>query len=233
MTDDLLERAKQEAGRSAARFVEDGMAVGLGTGSTVHWTIVALGERGANLRCVATSRRTEQLARSVGLTVAAPDELGALDIAIDGADEVDDRLNLVKGAGGAHTREKIVAEMAERFVVVVDDTKLVSRLGRFGVALEVLDFAPGVVVERVRALGATDVRPAAGGSGHTGQNRTDNGNLLFRAWFGEIGDPAHLAARLSSVPGIVEHGVFLAACVERVVVGATDGSLRELVNGRA
>ena len=147
MSDPALE-AKQRAGRAAADLVTDGMRVGLGTGSTVHWTIAALGERRPDVLCVATSARTEGMARSLGLRLERPDDVRSLDIAIDGADEVDPAGNLTKGGGGAHTREKVVAEMAERFVVVVDESKLVPRLGPFGTPLEVLDYAPGVVADR-------------------------------------------------------------------------------------
>lgn len=216
---DPMLAAKQAAGRAAAALVQDGMTVGLGTGSTVHWAIVALGERRPDIRCVATSVRTETLARSVGLRLFTPDELGALDVAIDGADEVDPAGNLTKGGGGAHAREKVVAEMAAHFVVVVDESKVVDRLGPFGTPLEVLDFAPGTVAARARALGAATVVD-------TGQ-RTDNGNLLLRAHFGAIDDPASLAGALAAIPGVVEHGIFLAATVGRVIVAGTEG-VREL-----
>jgi ribose 5-phosphate isomerase A len=213
------EHAKEQAGRYAAGYVVDGMTVGLGTGSTVHWTIVELGERAPDIVCTATSVRTHDLAVSLGLKVVTPDELGRLDIAIDGADEVDGDLNLTKGGGGAHTREKIVAAMADRFIVVVDESKLVDRLGPFGTPLELLDFAPAVTASAVRALGATEV---AGRDG-----RSDNGNLLADARFGPIDDPVALATALSAVPGVVEHGIFPCSMVERVVVASPSG-VREL-----
>ena len=217
------EDAKRAAGRRAAGLVEAGMRVGLGTGSTAHWVIVELAERGLDITCTATSVRSEKLARERGLTVLPPDEIGALDIAIDGADEIDPALNLVKGGGGAHLRETIVAQMAARFVVVADESKLVPCLGAFGLPLEVLGFAPGVVAARVEALGATSVtrRPEA----------SDNGNLLMDAHFPAIDDPAALAGELDRVAGLVEHGLFLADMVERVVVASPDGDVRELVRG--
>jgi ribose 5-phosphate isomerase A len=216
---DAAAAAKEAAGRHAAAFVTDGMRVGLGTGSTVHYTIVALGERGLDITCTATSDRTTDLAQSLGLRLAAPDDLGALDIAIDGADEVDPVFNLTKGAGGAQTREKIVAGMAARFVVVVDASKLVDQLGPFGTPLEVLDFAPAVVAARVRDLGAAEVT--------TRPERSDSGNLLMDAHFGPIADVDAMAAALSAIPGLVEHGLFPGAMVERVVVADADGA-REL-----
>ncbi len=214
-----VDGAKRAAGVHAAAYVIDGMRVGLGTGSTVHHTIVSLGERQPDIVCTATSVRTHDLATSLGLRVVPPDELGHLDIAIDGADEVDPALNLIKGGGGAHTREKVVAAMADRFIVVVDDSKLVDHLGPFGLPLEVLDFAPAVVAAAVEALGAAGVR--------TRDGRSDNGNLIMDADFGVIGDPVGLAAALAAVPGLVEHGIFPGSMVERVVVAGADGSVSE------
>ena len=222
---DPREAAKQAAGRHAAGYVESGMRVGLGTGSTAHWLIVELGARAArgelDILCTATSIRSADLATSLGLRVVSPDEIGSLDIAIDGADEIDPEFNLLKGGGGAHLREKIIAEMAARFVVAADETKLVPVLGPFGLPLEVIDFAPAVVAARVVGLGATAVT--------TREARSDNGNLLCDAQFAAITDPAGLARSLERIPGIVEHGLFLADLVERVVVAGTDGTVRELV----
>lgn len=221
MSDDPLAHAKEVAGRYAAGLIEDGMTVGLGTGSTVYWTITALGERRADVVCTATSHRTETLARSLGLVVVMPDQLGRLDIAVDGADEIDPALNLIKGGGGAHTREKIVADMAERFVVVADHTKVVEELGAFGVPLEVLDFAPGVLAARLASLGAHDVIRSP--------ERSDNGNLLMRAWFGPLAEPAALAAELAALPGLIEHGIFPGRMVSLVVVADDDGRVVERV----
>lgn len=212
--------AKEAAGRHAASYVTDGMRVGLGTGSTVHWTIVELGERKLDIVCTSTSVQTFELATSLGLHVVSPDEIGALDIAIDGADEVDPSFNLTKGGGAAHTREKIVASMSPRFIVVVDESKLVSALGPFGTPLEVLDFAPDVVASAVKRLGATEVT--------TRDRRSDNGNLVMDAQFGTITDPVALGNALAKTPGIVEHGIFPGSMVERVVIAGLDG-VRELV----
>lgn len=213
--------AKEAAGRHAAGYVTDGMRVGLGTGSTVYWTIVELGERALDIVCTATSVQTHELATSLGMKVVTPDEIGTLDIAIDGADEVDPAFNLTKGGGAAHTREKIIAAMTPRFIVVVDGSKIVPALGPFGTPLEVLDFAPRVVADAVRALGATDVT--------TREKRSDNGNLVMDAQFGTIADPVALGAALAATPGIVEHGIFPGSMVERVVVAGLDG-VTELVN---
>ncbi len=216
---DPREQAKERAGRRVAEYVANGMRVGLGSGSTLRYAILRLGERRLDITCVATSLRTQELAQGLGLKVVLPDEVGSLDIAIDGADEVDPDFNLIKGGGGAQTREKIVARMAARFVVAVDESKLVDRLGTCGVPLEVLAFAPGVVAARARLLGA---------SGVTRRDRpSDGGNVLLVARFGPIVDPARLASELDAIPGLVEHGLFLGGWVERVVVGGTSG-VREL-----
>ncbi|MEX1217303.1 MAG: ribose-5-phosphate isomerase RpiA [Acidimicrobiales bacterium] len=213
--------AKEAAGRHAATYVTNGMRVGLGTGSTVYWTIVELGERALDITCTSTSVQTHELATSLGLKVISPDEIGALDIAIDGADEVDPAFNLTKGGGAAHTREKIVAAMSSQFIIVIDESKLVPALGPFGTPLEVLDFAPGVVATAVRALGAFGVS--------TREARSDNGNLIMDAQFGSIADPVALGRELSETPGIVEHGIFPGTMVERVVIAGLNG-VQELVN---
>jgi ribose 5-phosphate isomerase A len=212
--------AKQAAGRAAAAVVEDGMRIGLGTGSTVRFALEALGATGFDLTCVATSSSTEELAGQVGLRLVAPDEAVRLDVTIDGADEVDAGLNLTKGGGGALAREKIVAAMAERFIVVADRSKLVPLLGPFGTPIEVLSFAPAVVADRLRTLGAASVERRDGLS--------DNGGVLLDAHFGEVDDPTALAAELSAIPGVVEHGIFLADLVSSVVVADPDGSTEVL-----
>jgi ribose 5-phosphate isomerase A len=214
------DEAKQAAGRAAAAVVEDGMRIGLGTGSTVRFVLEALGDTGFDLTCVATSSSTEALAERVGLRLVAPDEAVRLDVTIDGADEVDAGLNLTKGGGGALAREKIVAAMAERFIVVADRSKVVPLLGPFGTPIEVLSFAPAVVADRLRTLGAASVERRDGLS--------DNGGVLLDVHFGEIDDPTTLAAELSAVPGVVEHGIFLADLVSSVVVADTDGSIQVL-----
>ena len=214
------EAAKRAAGEAAAGCVAGGMRVGLGTGSTVRYAIEALGASGLDLTCVATSTSTEELAAKVGLRLVSPDEALHLDVTIDGADEVDDELNLTKGGGGAMTREKVVAAMAERFVVVVDRSKVVPRLGPFGTPIEALTFAPVLVAEALHGLGATSVDRR--------ERLSDNGGVLLDAQFGEIEAPAELAAGLSAVPGIIDHGIFLADMVSTVVVADPDGSIEVL-----
>lgn len=199
------------------------MRVGLGTGSTARHAILALAERRPRIVCVATSIETHELAVSLGLEVVAPDDLRLLDLAIDGADEVDPTLNLIKGGGGAHTREKIVARMAARFLVAVDASKLVPTLGACGLPVEVLPFAPEVVAARLLELGASAVTRR--------ERSSDGGNVLMDARFGLIADPVGLAAELDAVPGLVEHGLFPGSWVERVIV-AEAGATRELTARR-
>ncbi|KAA0235392.1 MAG: Ribose-5-phosphate isomerase A [Acidimicrobiales bacterium] len=215
MSEDWVETAKAATGRRAADCVEDGMRVGLGTGSTVKHTIIALGERAPDVVCTATSVRSHELATEVGLRVVSPDEITHLDIAIDGADEVSADFYLTKGGGGAHTREKVVATMSDRFIVVVDERKLVDKLGAFGTPVEILPFAPEVTAAWIRDLGASEVAFR--------QRSSDNGNLLADARFGLIDDPAGLATALSAVPGLVEHGIFSKELVTEVMVAGRGG----------
>jgi len=199
---------KKVAAEAAALLVEDGMTVGLGTGSTVAFLLPALAARSLDLRCVATSPTTETVARDLGLQVepfAGVDALPALDVAIDGADQVDPRGWLVKGGGAAHTREKAVAAAARRFVVIVSSDKLVDRLAP-PVPLELLEFGLAATLERLGDVQLRDV-PAS----------PDGGAIAD--YTGALDDPEELAARLSAMVGVVEHGLFPPALVSDVIVG--------------
>ena len=208
MTETAVEREKRSAAEQAAQLVEDGMTVGLGTGSTVAFLLPALAARSLrDLRCVATSVATEQLAQSLGLAVEPFERLDRLDIAIDGADQVTPDRWLIKGGGGAHTREKIVAAAADRFIVIVSRDKLVERLHP-PVPLELLPFGMAATLAR---LAPCEVREGAPPS-------PDGGVIAdFRGPIGD--DPAALAARLAATPGLVDHGLFEPALVDEVVVG--------------
>ncbi len=199
------ESEKRVAARAAAELVEDGMRLGLGTGTTVAHLLPALADRSLDLRCVATSPRTERAARELGLNVEPFDELTRLDLAIDGADQVAPDHWVAKGGGGAHTREKIVAAAAERFVVIVDSSKLVGALAP-PVALELVPFALGSTIARIGAVRLRDTEPSP-----------DSG--VIADYLGDVGDPAELAERLSCTPGVVEHGLFPPAMVTAVLVG--------------
>ena len=199
--------AKRDAARQAASLPESGMRLGLGTGSTVDLLLPLLAERGLeDLRCVATSERTEHAARELGLPVEPFDTLTRLDLAIDGADEVAPDRWLIKGGGGAHTREKVVAAAAERFVVIVDESKLVDRL-TWAVPVELLPFGLAATLERLGDAQVRDGAPPSPDGGVIADVRAD------------LSDPATLAARLSSTPGVVDHGLFPPELVADVVVG--------------
>jgi ribose 5-phosphate isomerase A len=203
------EEYKRAVATAAAALVEDGQRVGLGTGSTVAHLLPALAARGLKLRCVATSPATERAARELGLVVEELDDVGHLDIAIDGADQIDPSGWLVKGGGGAHTREKIVAAAAERFVVIASAEKAVSKLSP-PVPLEVLRFGAGTTLA---TLGESVLREAP---------PSPEGNLIAD-YLGPIGEPRALAMRLSEMPGIVDHGLFAPELVSDVVIAGPGG----------
>ncbi|HEY2217628.1 MAG TPA: ribose-5-phosphate isomerase RpiA [Solirubrobacteraceae bacterium] len=206
---------KRAAARAAADEVQDGMRVGLGTGSTVAFLLQALGERASSLgalRCAATSVQTAEKASELGLTVCGLDELGELDLAIDGADQVDRQGWLVKGGGAAHTREKIVAAAARRFVVIVSEEKCVERL-RAPIPLELVPFA---VQTTLRELGKARLRDVP--------VSPDGG--LIADYLGDVGDPRELAGALSAQPGVVEHGLFAPEMVSSVLIAGADGVQR-------
>ena len=199
------EREKQMAGEAAAGLVEDHMSVGLGTGSTVAFLLPALAKRGLELRCFATSPATERAAREVGLSVEPFGTVDHLDITIDGADQVAPDGWLVKGGGAAHTREKIVAAAAARFVVIVDATKAVDALHP-PIPLELLEFGLGATLRRLGSVTQRDVP------------RSPDGGIIAD-YHGPVDDPVGLAASLSATPGVVEHGLFPPELVSLVLTG--------------
>jgi len=201
-------REKQLAAEAAAELVEDGMRVGLGTGSTVAFLLPALARRGFSLHCVATSLATEAAARELGLSVepfSGVDALAEIDIAIDGADQVAPTGWVVKGGGAAHTREKAVAAAARRFVVIVSSDKLVQRLTP-PIPLELLEFGLASTMARI---GSVELRDAP---------RSPDGGVIAD-YTGPVDDPAALASRLSETTGVVEHGLFAPDLVSDLVVG--------------
>jgi ribose 5-phosphate isomerase A len=203
------EAEKEAAGRAAAKLVRDGNIVGLGTGSTAYFAVIALGERvkaGLKIVGIPTSVQTADLARAVGIPLTTLDEHPEIDITIDGADEVDPKLNLIKGGGGALLREKVVASATKKMIVVADSGKVVSALGKFPLPVEIISFARTVVEKKIVLLGASPkLRAKADGSPFL----TDNGNQILDCSFGRIADPPGLALALSNTPGIVEHGLFI------------------------
>jgi ribose 5-phosphate isomerase A len=201
---------KRAVGSAAAELVEEGMRVGLGTGSTVAYLLEALGERKpASVRYTATSPATERIAGELGLRIFSLDELTELDLAIDGADQIDPQGWLIKGGGAAHTREKIVAAAARRFVVIVSAEKIVTELSA-PVPLELVPFA---VQTTLAALGEARLRDVP---------RSPDGGLIAD-YLGTVGDPRELATRLSATPGVVEHGLFAPEMVSSILIAGETG----------
>jgi ribose 5-phosphate isomerase A len=221
---DVQERRRLAAVEAASR-VGRGQRVGLGTGRTAALVVEALGTRAKTeslgLTCVATSVKTEELARAAGLAVEAPDRFDALDIAIDGADEVDPALDLVKGLGGALLRERLVERLAKRLVIVVDDEKLVARLGRGKIPVEIVPFGASRTMKDLAALGSVPVLRADAGKTFV----TDGGNWIADLTVaGGLADAGAFAGAVKRLAGVVDHGLFLGMATE-VVVGKADGSV--------
>lgn len=220
-----IEAAKADVARAAVEEIGDGMIVGLGTGSTASLAIEALGARvaqGLRIKAVASSLRSEALATGLGITVLPFDDIARIDLAIDGADEIDSEFRAVKGGGGALLREKIVAQAAARMICIVDAGKMTDRIGAMAIPVEILPLARTFVTEAVRSLGGearwrrgTGERPAL----------TDQGNHLLDCRFADMPDPAWLATQLQAIPGLLEHGLFLTE-VDVMLVGGRTGVSR-------
>ena len=206
-----IEREKQLAGEAAADLVESGMTIGLGTGSTVAFFLPALAARKLGVQCVATSLATERAATEVGLSVvpfSGGSSPARLDLAVDGADQVASDGWIVKGGGGAHTREKVVACAADRFVVIVSSDKLVERVGP-PVPVELLDFGLATTVARLGSVRLRNAPPSPDGG-------------VLADWTGDVEDPATLADSLAATTGVVEHGLFPPELVSLILVGRGD-----------
>lgn len=223
------DRAKYAAAHRAAAFVENGMRVGLGTGSTAAWLVRSLGQRqrdeGLRFRAVPTSQRTAEQARDEGIALVTLEEAGWLDLTIDGADEFDADFNLIKGGGGALLREKIVAAASERMIVIADIGKEVGRLGAFPLPVEVIPFGwqatQRLIEETLEAadvLGREVRQRLADGQPFV----TDEGNYILDLHLGRIGQPRRLAMVLNQIPGVVENGLFVDIC-DMVIAGYADG----------
>jgi len=223
------DEAKALVAKRAVEFVEDGMRVGLGTGSTATMFIRALGEHvkqtGIKIRCVASSDASAKLGKELGLEVLTLAELPQLDLYIDGADEVDPQLNLIKGGGGAMLREKIVASSSRRFIVVVDHTKVVPVLGKFPLPLEVIKMALPLVLSGLHKLGLNPKqRKHPDGSDYL----TDENNFVVDCHCAPITDPAKIASEVRNLVGIVEHGLFLG--MTNLVLVAGDNGVTEMTH---
>jgi len=214
---------KLAAATRALEYVAGGMKLGLGSGSTAEAFLDVLAPRvraGLNIDCVATSERTALKARALGIPLGELDALSPLDLTVDGADEADRALNLIKGGGAALLREKIVAASSREMIVIADESKLVARLGRFALPVEVASFGHGATAARIGAAAAVlgyeglvaTLRMKDGSA-----VRTDGGNLIYDCAFGAISDASALAAALNAVPGVVEHGLFVGLATMLIV----------------
>ena len=226
----MLEEFKKQAAEKAVEEIESGMIVGLGSGSTVYYAIHKLAQEirtGAllNIKAIASSRQTEKLANKLDIPLITFHDSQNIDITIDGADEVDKYLNLIKGGGAAHLREKILVQASNKFIVVVDETKLSTKLGeKWAVPIEVVKFAYPIIETFIESInGEPELRTFDSGSPVV----TDEGNYIVDANFGVIRNPFELAEKLESRAGIVEHGLFL-RLASKVIVAGKDG-IKELV----
>jgi ribose 5-phosphate isomerase A len=220
------DQEKEAAARASLRFVKDGQVVGLGTGSTAAYFIQLLGDevkKGLKIRGIPSSDRSREQASGLGIPLTTLDECPEIDVTVDGADEVDPQLRLIKGGGGALLREKIVASATKQLVIVADATKRVPVLGKFPLPVEVIKFAQAVVRKKIEALGAAvELRRGADGSPYL----TDENNHILDCRFGQIPDANGLAWRLSDMPGVVEHGLFIG--MASVVLVANGSEIVEL-----
>jgi ribose 5-phosphate isomerase A len=217
---------KRQAAAEALKHVEPGMILGLGSGSTAAEFVKLLGERikrePIDLRCVATSEETRRLAEAVGIAIIGFDSVTVIDLTVDGADEIDPQLNLIKGGGGALLREKIVAMSSDRVYIIADESKLVSQLGAFALPVEVVEFGLAATIAMIETAaadadctGTLTIRSTASGD----RFRTDSGHLIVDCGFGEIPDPELLADMLDIIPGVVEHGLFIGIADEAYIAG--------------
>ncbi len=222
-----MNAAKEAAAKEAVKEVQAGMLVGLGTGTTAYYAIEQIGEmvrQGLEITAVASSIASEDEARRQGINIVSFEDISSLHIYIDGADEVDEEKNLIKGGGGALLREKILAYNSKRFVVIVDESKAVKRLGKFNLPLEVVQFASSLTMGNIRKLGGNPSLRMKEGKAFV----TDNGNYILDCDFGFIESPMLLNEKLHTVPGVVEVGLFANTMVNKVIVGADNETTRVL-----
>ena len=228
----LSDRSKYACALRASALVENGMKVGLGTGSTAYWLVYHLAERvrseGLEFVGVPTSNKTREQAQAEGLKLISMDDAGRLDITIDGADEFDQSMNLIKGGGGAHLQEKIVAFGSDRMVVIADETKKVNKLGKFPLPVEVLKFGSASSQKQIEELLIAQNYRDFTVQMRMDKNKpfiTDEGNYIFDLNLGEIQNPRKLCVDLNIIPGVVENGLFIDVC-KAVVIGYSDGTAK-------
>ena len=217
---------KKIAAGKAVEYIKNGMTLGLGTGSTAYWAIQRIGELvkdGLSVRAVATSLQSEAQAKELGIPIVPFAEVDEIDITIDGADEVDTQLNLIKGGGGALLREKIVAAATKFYIIIVDQSKLVDHLGKFPLPVEVAPFAWEWTMRRLKALGCEPVMRMADGKPFL----TDNSHYILDCSFGVIRDPAGLHKQVSDITGVMEDG-FFNGMADIVIAGSPEGEIKIL-----
>ncbi len=218
------DRRKLEAAERALQLVSPGMKLGLGSGSTARHFVDLVGERvkaGLDIRCVATSEGTAAQAKALGITLGTLEDIPELDLTVDGADEVDPKLNLIKGGGGALLREKIVASASKRMVVIADSKKLVARLGAFPLPIEVVPFGLAATRRHIeRAFGELGLAGPIRLRGGSSPFVTDGGHYILDCSLGSIAEPEQLGRILSPIPGVVEHGLFIGLARGAIIAGA-------------
>lgn len=215
---------KKAAGERATEYIQSGMIVGLGTGSTAFWAIEKIGKmvmEGLQITAVATSVTSEEQAEKLHIPLISFAELDHIDVDIDGADEVDENMNLIKGGGGALLREKIIASSSKKMIVVVDESKMVETLGKFPLPAEVIPFGWEMTFRKLQSFGCTPVLRKKNQEVFV----TDNGNYIIDCSFGSIPSPGDLHSQLNNIPGVVENGLFTNIC-STVIVGYADGSTK-------
>jgi len=219
-------KAKKLTGEKAAEYIEDGMIIGLGTGSTAYYAIKKVGElvrNGLKIKAVPTSKETAELAAAEGIELIELADVESLDLTIDGADEVDPDFNLIKGGGGALLGEKIVASATDKLIIVVDESKLVENLGAFPLPIEITPFSWQYTQRMIEKFSCSSKLRKKDGEVFI----TDNGNYILDCDFGKIEDPLKISVELNKLPGVVENGIF-AEMAEIVVVGYNDGHIEVL-----
>ncbi|WP_077065077.1 ribose-5-phosphate isomerase RpiA [Gracilibacillus massiliensis] len=215
---------KKIAGEKAVQYVEDGMTVGLGTGSTVYFSIIKLGEllkEGLNIKGVPTSIQTEKLAKDLEIPLVSMSSVDYLDLTIDGADEANHDFELIKGGGGALLREKMVASISKKFIVVIDESKYVNQLGKFPLPVEIVPFSWETTLNTIKKLGCT---PKIRSNKNASPFITDNQNYIADCYFEIIDNPAVLNQQLNMIPGVVENGLFI-KMADTIVLGRKNGDV--------
>lgn len=215
---------KKIAGEKAVEYIKDGMVVGLGTGSTVYFTILKIGElvkNGLKIQGVPTSKDTEQLATKLGIPLINLSNINKVDVTIDGADEVNQNLDLIKGGGGALLREKMIASISDRLVIVVDDSKFITTLGKFPLPIEVVPFGWEITKKQIELLGSfhPNLRMR-----NNAPYITDNGNYILDCQISEIEKTDELSRNLNMIPGVVENGLFVNMC-DVLIIGGKNGEI--------